>query len=166
MEINTKDGFCKDGFVIRSVSITFYHKTYGFLLCTEMRKIFSERILHSHLIGGKVEMSDDYPLATGLREFSEETGFSHPNFFYLIRKQKRRYYDYVVSEKKMLLHRFYVIDITNNPLLNIFIQDWTPTEDGSIKSLFFWKVGEPLSVPPTSLLEFFTENPTLFTLKR
>lgn len=63
--------------VYKSASITFYSKTYGYLLCQEIR----DNKLVFHPIGGKYEDRDQSIEYTACREFIEESGILKNNEF-------------------------------------------------------------------------------------
>lgn len=160
---------------IRSVSIILYSPNYGFLISDEIRlnyKVSKDKILENHLIGGKVESYDISPIHTGFREFCEELNFKKENLStdetvnYLVSNMQtcdKRKWDFCVSEKKKLYHRFYCINIdtiSNRTLyheLFLFLLKWKEEESLSVKKIYFWKKGDRL-ISPSSLLTTFIRN--------
>ncbi len=65
--------------VIWSVSLVFFHKNLGFLIGEEFRYKDNEVLLHP--VGGRTEDFDNDYLATGIREFIEETTLYNSSFF-------------------------------------------------------------------------------------
>ncbi len=118
--------------VYKSASITFYSKTYGYLLCKEVR----DNKLVYHPIGGKYEERDQSIEYTAAREFIEETGilknrdFIHLleqnnelnnndlekcgiNFIYniILNNNITHYYDFYVNVNKEYIHKYYLINM-------------------------------------------------------
>lgn len=176
-QINRGNAFKVEGTngFVRSVSIIFHINSLGYLLCTESRKGYPDpnvKTNQSHLIGGKVEMSDISTVQTGLREFCEETDYRlgssvEETMKELIEKINicsLYKWDYCVSPKKELYNRFYVINLDeceNVEFLNSFIsfvQNWKKTDKSPLNSLFFWQEGSKFEIEETSLLSLFAQN--------
>jgi hypothetical protein len=111
-----------------SASLTFYHKTLGYLICNEYRK--TEQVNLYHVIGGKTEESDVDILYTAIREFVEETKIyinkcvcsdenilNLTNNLYIIIKPHVTSFDLCVNPDKNLYHRYYLCNV------NIFKKD-------------------------------------------
>lgn len=111
-----------------SASLTFYHKTLGYLICNEYRKREEENLFH--VIGGKTEESDIDTLYTAIREFVEETKIyinkcvcsdenimKLTNKLYIILKPQVTLFDLCVNPDKKLYHRYYLCNV------NIFKKD-------------------------------------------
>lgn len=165
-----------DGGTIRSVSITPYDPVHGFCICEEERKGFpdpSVKTLNSHVIGGKVEMTDIHPFQVGIREFCEEVPFVIPGYsleetVQILRDEfepcTKRYKDVIVSAQKNLYHRFYVVNIAemkNEEVRDILyrtINYWKQTEQSSLTKVLWWRKFMDLQFSPSSLLENFIRN--------
>lgn len=164
-----------DGFII-SVSIILFTEEHGFLLCEEMRKKFPNKLdreLRTHIIGGKVDMTDTLPIYTGLREFCEELNYKHLGMSIEDTVQtlisefevcKKLSWDLVVSKKRQLYNRFYVINIDTlideelkSELLD-FLLNWRKTTESALERVFFWKKGQEIEVTMTTLLEEFIKH--------
>ena len=172
--INRKPAFNlnNDG-IIRSVSLIPYNPEYGYLLSTEERKGFPDlnsKILSTHPIGGKVEMNDDIPFRTGIREFCEELpyrleGYNIEETVNILLDSfescTKRYKDILVSKQKNLYNRFYVVNISeisdDEVRLSLFnaIERWSRPSGSVLASLFFWRPGDEMKVNPSSLMESF-----------
>ncbi len=68
--------------IVWSVSLVFQHKQLGFLLGHEFRYKDNNNLLHP--IGGRTEDYDQDYLATGIREFIEETTIYNSSYFWQI----------------------------------------------------------------------------------
>ena len=168
-----------DGGTVRSVNILFYDPSRGYVLCTEERKGFPDiniRNLQSHILGGKVDMTDKFPFESGVREFCEELPYVFPGYsiketilllLEAFEPATKRYKDFLVSKQKNLYNRFYIVNLTEisddeiRESLYSSIDNWKPSSTGDssfVKSLFFWKPNDTLDVSATSLLEIFTAN--------
>lgn len=179
-EVNMSEHFLTKGGVVRSVSIIFYSKDYGFLLIDEMRKGFPDPSImteEAHILGGKCEMEDPSPIYAGLREVLEELEYtlrSTTSITGSIRvlldefeNCKKVKLDHCVSEKKKLYNRFYIINIdtmTNeelrSELIDLFL-NWRPKDKNAakgVKRVYFWKRGDPKPVKCTNLLTFLLDN--------
>lgn len=130
---------------IRSVSLILFHELKGLLLCEEMRKnLDKSRTLAKHLIGGKLNESED-PFDAACREFCEEVPFNYDSEeLSRILKEYIAFETYTcVSKKKNLQHCFYVVDVTHLTEVDLQQQllNLTETFDSEISeliSLFFW----------------------------
>lgn len=175
-EINMNEEFVinSDSY-IRSVSIILYDERLGFLLCNEYRKdLLGDKHLQSHVVGGKVEIDDISPIHTGFREFCEELNFQYhssnikKNIQTLIDKTlhcKRVRYDFLVSPKKRLYNRFYIINIghiTDVDFKNYLFRflELPLTEDCAVQSVYFWKKGEKLIDSSSLLINFLKILPS------
>lgn len=147
---------------IHSVSILFYVKDYGFLICNEMRKKFrsNEREFKSHLIGGKVEEFET-PLKAACREFMEEYGKTEDHFalYNAVCNAKYGYFDVLVSLSKCLEHRFYVVNTSSilDEEVRSFIENAERNFDknnSDLLDVFYWNGADTLA-NGTTLLETF-----------
>lgn len=164
--------------VIVSANILFYNPNGDeFLLCKEMRKptpqsIYKEEM--THVFGGKVEMSDQTPLYTAVREFVEELPFQLGGLSQeqtiiqlcqsilktgVVRLKK----DFCVSPRNRLYNRFYIINLdtldTNmrNSILHS-VYNWKPCANG-IMNVYFWRRGTEISKPSSLLSGIISELP-------
>lgn len=170
--INTSKIFTlPNGGIIRSVSITPYDTNNGFLFCEEERKGFPDtsiKTINSHVIGGKVDLTDICPFQTGIREFCEEVPFVLPGFSLSETTEilldtfepcTKRYKDILVSKPKNLYHRFYIVNISeilNDEIreqLYSRIRNWKNTPETVLLKLFWWRKFEDMKSTPSSLFE-------------
>jgi len=166
----------ENGGIICSVSVILFDPIKGYLLCTENRKGFpdkTKKFLASHILGGKVEKTDNSPLETGIREFCEELQYCYDDktisetteiLIDAFDDVTMRYKDFLVSKNKNLYNRFYVInieEIEDDPVKDSLydtITNWKTNDNNDIKSIFYWKNDDVLKIKSTSLLDMFIKN--------
>ena len=146
------------------------HDERGYILCKEKRSLNKgdvEKVLLSHLIGGKMEVGETAKFAA-VREMIEELGISRrtpkerrfaDSLMKLLLSGKMRQIDIKVSDT--FKNACFILDIEqfntekNSQLYNYLhnlVSDFK--KNNIVEELFYWNVGEEISDPTTLLQKF------------
>lgn len=171
-DLNKGDNFRLDkNAYIRTCALILYDREKGYLLCEELRKDFprTNKKMFTHMIAGKVEMTDRIPFDTALREFCEElpfklNGLTIEETVKVMKSSfiscRKKYIDFSANIKRTLYNRLYVVDISD--LSSEFSKELnnqiSGEREGSSLSNVFWYSGDNFEIESTSMVNDFIAN--------